>query len=126
MTRSKVQGIQQLRTRIASMKRESVEEIRKALITSAENVQRVAKGLAPRDSGDLANSIRVVPGAHDLQVRIVAGDRQVYYAQWVEFGRQDGSTSPQPFLMPAYRSELRRSKGRISRAITAAAKKAIR
>lgn len=75
-----------------------------------------------------------VKGDPDLTVWISAGDEDVFWARWEEFGTaphinggmfagsQHPGTSPRPFFFPAFRANKRRVKSRISRATTKAVK----
>lgn len=114
----------------------TTQELARSIAQSAEEVARLARQLAPRDSGDLIASIvaEVNPDAVGPSARVTAGNGKAYYARWVEFGTaphpQGGSrpgtmhpgNRPQPFLFPAYRLLKRRTKGRIARALGKAAR----
>lgn len=141
-----VTGLDRLRQRMRAMSRETRAEIRAALHKGAEDVAGMARRLAPKKSGALAASIKVTAGSkskrlassgdQDLSVRVTAGDKEAYYAAWVEFGTaphanggkfagtQHPGTAAQPFFFPAYRASRKRVKSRISRAVTRAARKA--
>jgi len=70
----------------------------------------------------------------DLTITIYAGNSEAFYARWVEFGTaphvnkgkfagsQHPGTAAQPFFYVSFRANRRRVKGRVSRAITKAAK----
>ncbi len=116
---SKVEGLDKLRTSIATLRRETVTEIETALRKSADEMASMARALAPVDEGDLRDSIQVVDGDHELQVRVVATD---YKAGWVEHGVAHRPATP--FFFPSYRAVRTRARSRISRAVNAAARKA--
>lgn len=117
-------------------------EIKKALEKSADEMASTARSFAPVDSGDLRRSISYTFGNYapananvrgvisggdvsrdkDLSVTVHAGDAKAYYASFVEFGVADAPA--QPYFFPAYRLTKKRVKGRISRAVNAAARKA--
>lgn len=119
-------------------------EIRKALEKSAGEMVSAAHSFAPIDSGDLRRSIGYTFGQYtpananvrgvgsgggglqdpDLSVTIHAGDAKAYYAAFVEFGVVDSPAKP--YFYPAYRLTKKRAKGRVSRAVKAAAQKAAR
>lgn len=70
----------------------------------------------------------------DLTITIYAGNSEAFYARWIEFGTsphrnrglfagsQHPGTAAQPFFYVSFRANRRRVKGRVSRAITKAAK----
>lgn len=126
--------------------------MRKALQQSAEEIVALQKRLAPKRTGALANSIGYSFGGHvpdnanvrgvgggqggdpDLTAVIHAGDKDAYYAAFVEFGTapheaggmfegaQNPGTPAQPFFYPAYRALRKRAKSRVSRAAAKAIK----
>lgn len=146
----KVQGLDRLNRKLKRLPVVAEEEIRKAMESIATEMVALAKSLVPRDSGALAASIgwtwgdapkgsmvlgKVKGGAGStLRITIYAGNDEAFWARWVEFGtsphenggRFDGSDHPgtaaQPFFYPAWRALRRRSKSRLSRAITKSAK----
>ncbi|WP_454914986.1 HK97-gp10 family putative phage morphogenesis protein [Xanthobacter sediminis] len=110
-------------------------------------------GDPPRGSITLARGKRVrrknkVGPERPVRITIYAGDDDAFYARWVEFGtrataarasrrsrkwrtivvmtkarKAHAATPAQPFFFPAWRAMRKRVKGRVSRAITKAAKK---
>lgn len=111
--------------------------LRPALVRSAEEVAAGSRALAPKDSGDLADSITVTaPGettpayaaeggkrtAGPNQALVTVGDEQVRYAHMLEFGTV--KMEAQAFLRPAWRIARPRIMNRIKRVISAAVKKA--
>nr|WP_278377190.1 HK97-gp10 family putative phage morphogenesis protein [Brucella anthropi] len=134
--RSKVIGLESLKRKLLAIPEQAKAEIRKAMETSAEEIVRFAKSLAPVDTGDLQMSIswtwgdapdgtmilgRVVGDKNDLVITIYAGGSEAYWARWVEFGTS--KMKAQPFFLPAYRANRKRVRGRITRGINKAAKK---
>ncbi|WP_262027145.1 HK97-gp10 family putative phage morphogenesis protein [Microvirga sp. Mcv34] len=100
-----VKGMDRLRAKLRALPKEAKKEIREALEKSAGEVVRMAKQLAPYESGDLRNSIGYTFGTYrpdnsnvrgmsatisdgdpDLTVTIHAGDKKAWYARLVEFG----------------------------------------
>lgn len=90
-------------------------------------------GDAPRGSIAIATSTR---RSNNMRITIYAGGGEAFYARFVEFGtaphvnkgkfagsRHPG-TAAQPFFYPGWRVVRRRVKGRVTRAIKAAAKEA--
>lgn len=151
---TKVTGRENTLRRLKAIQAAPRPAIRAALKAGAEEITALQKQTAPRDSGDLANSIGYtfgnykaenanVRGVHvggdgdpDLTVTIHAGDAKAYYAAWVEHGtaaRTAGgmfasasvpAIRAQPFFYPSYRMLKRRTSGRITRAMNKAIKQA--
>ena len=149
-----IKGLASLRRKLKRLPQLAEEEISKAMELSANEIVALMKNLAPVESGDLAASIgwtwgdapkgsMVIGkvrskgrGAGNLTITIYAGDGEAYHARFVEFGTSPftngglfaGSENPgtvaQPFFYPAYRANRKRAKGRITRAINKAAKRA--
>jgi HK97 gp10 family phage protein len=109
-----------------------------AVVECANRVEALASALAPEDSGDLKESVRVVQGEYtpansrvrsvvvsgkadpDLTASVVAGDEKAWYAALVEHGTV--RTRAQPHLFPAYRALKRAIRARLNRAYRDAAK----
>lgn len=108
------------------------EALRAELAKSGENFVAKASAFVPRDEGDLAASIKwqwtqntIADQTRSPAIVIMAGDEaggRADHARHVEFGTVD--TTKQPFFFPAYRLERRKIKGRLTRAMTRALKKA--
>lgn len=126
------------------------KRIMAAMEASANDVVSTMKRLAPVDEGDLQMSISWTWGdapkgsmtvatvsrrrGGGPRITIFAGNREAYYARWVEFGTAqhlngglfEGSKHPgtraQPFFFVSFRAHRRRMKSALSRAITRAAK----
>lgn len=161
MEKAQLQALQRRMDRIPKAVRLAVKP---ALEASAREIVGRAKALAPVDSGALRDSIGYAfgdgPAAGtgvlrasvssetldaDLKVTIFAGNSEVYYARFVEFGtagstagqrvgvrstdvrqnktqgrkalRTHPGTPAQPFFMPAWRLGSKRAKSRVQRAI---------
>lgn len=138
MARTKVLGLESLRRKLKLIPQEAKAEIRKALEASADEIVKMAKSLAPVDSGDLQMSVswtwgeapkgsmllgRVVGpnDKNDLTITIYAGGSEAFYARWIEFGTE--KMKAQPFFLPSYRANRKRARARITRGVTKAAKK---
>jgi HK97 gp10 family phage protein len=147
-----VLGLARLQKKLKRIPEIAREEIAKAMEAGANEMVALAKNLVPRDSGELANSIGWTWGdapkgamvlgtvraskTGNMVITIYAGDDQAFYARWVEFGTSghengglfDGSQHPgtaaQPFFYPSWRAVRRRVKGRVTRAVNKAAKRA--
>lgn len=130
-----IEGRAALKRKLQAMPRAVREEIAKALEQSGAELSGLAKRLAPRKTGRLADSIRYEI-EDDLRVTVSAGDKEAFYAAMVEHGtkphenkgRFKGSRNPgtraRPFFFPAYRALKKRIKTRLSRSITKGIKKA--
>ena len=118
----KIDGLEQLSRKLKAMPVEAKAGIRKALEKSADEMVAMATALAPVDHADLKDSIKKVDGKHELQVFVRAGDdADADHAAFVEFGNAEGE--PIPCFWPSYRAMKKRHRGRLTRAINAAAKK---
>lgn len=146
-----VQGLGRLQRKLKRFPEVAEREIRKTMESIASEVVALAKSLAPRDSGELAESIgwtwgdapkgalvlgevRGRASSGNLRLTIYAGGGVAFYARWVEFGTsahvnagifegtEHPGTNAQPFFFPSWRALKRRSRGRLSRAITRSAK----
>nr|WP_176024864.1 HK97-gp10 family putative phage morphogenesis protein [Brucella pseudintermedia] len=137
-TYAKVIGLPKLRKKLEALVAVGRDEIRRAMETSADEIVALAKNLVPVDKGDLKDSIgwtwgKAPKGAMTLgkvqsdgvdsefTITIYAGSSEAYYARWVEFGTQ--KMGAQPYFYPSYRALRRRSKSRVTRAVTKAIKK---
>jgi HK97 gp10 family phage protein len=131
-----VEGVAALRAKLRALPREYKAEIRVALAQSAEEVAAMARRLAPVESGALRASIGWTFGKApkgsmvlaeggsdeaDLRVVVFAGNDRAFYARWHEFGTVKMAANP--FFFPAYRSQRRRVRARITRATRKAARK---
>ncbi len=124
----------ELNRKLARLPQVAKQEIRKALAKSADEIVALARNLAPVDSGALRRSIGWTWGAAPkgsvslasasvgaLTLTIFAGNDEVFWARWQEFGTQHHAAHP--FFFVSYRALRKRAKSRISRATTSAAKK---
>lgn len=118
------------------------EQMRKNIAAAMEDIadQIVAQmyTAAPHDTGDLAGSIgwtwgdapsgslvigqvgKTEYGA--MRITIYAGDKDAFYARFQEFGTVDMPANP--FFFPIWRSNKKKIKSRISRAVSKAIKEA--
>lgn len=103
---SKISGRERLLKKMAAIPQAIRKDIATAIEAGANDIVSLQKQLAPKQSGDLRNSIRAVKGSYtpenanvrgmsasaaegndpDLTVHIVAGDDKAWYARLVEFG----------------------------------------
>ena len=144
-----VKGLKALQRKLDRLPAAVKARIREAMEKGADEIVAMARSLVPEESGALRQSIgwtwgRAPKGAMaigqvdatggDLTITIYAGDSDAFYARWVEFGTSAhvaggkfaGAAIPtipaRPFFHVSLRANRRRVKGRISRAITKAAK----
>lgn len=96
--------------RLKEIARSLDRQIDPAIRKAAEEVALGAQVRAPFETGALKRSIHVERQG-DCDYLVVAGNREVYYGHFVEFGTarggrpggkgERGPTPPRPFLIPA-------------------------
>lgn len=118
---AKVQGLDRLNAKIRRMPVEVKKAIKDSLHQGADELVAMQKRLAPRDDGDLIDSIEKVPGRHELALKVQAGGEKAFYARWQEFGTPHHVA--QAFFFPAWRALRKRIKSRITRNQNKAIKK---
>ncbi|CDM57192.1 HK97-gp10 family putative phage morphogenesis protein [Rhizobium favelukesii] len=145
----KIENLKRLQAKLDRLPTKVKQRIRDAMEAGADEIIAMAKALVPDDTGALRDSIgwtygRAPKGAMtlgkveslggDLTITIYAGNSESFYSRFIEFGTQAhiaggkfvGATIPaqpaRPFFYVSFRANRRRVKGRISRAITKAAK----
>lgn len=97
------------RARLKELSAQGPPSVYKRNVQTVEAAKKPAFELCPKDSGDLASTIRVVKNPQTLRAALVAGGtaksgRDVRYAKYVE--------AEQPFIKPAIALSLRRSRSR--------------
>lgn len=136
------------------------QAVSRALEQGAQQIVEIQKRLAPRGkTGNLQKSIKYskgglseaaadagngvtvggvdIKGDPDLTYIITAGDREAFYATWVEFGTAphisgglfpgyEISAQASPFFYPGYRAVRKAVKARITRAMRKAIKDSVR
>jgi len=140
-----------LAKRLEAIPNAVLQDVRPAVVASAEDLAHVARSLAPEDEGDLKASIVVTPPgaetpayaegggrrrAGENQALVTVGNPAQRHGHLVEFGTaphlnggqfagtQHPGTEAQPFLLPAARLTEARARRRIGRAIGQAVRKA--
>jgi len=109
------------------------KEVRKALAQGGDEMVAKVKSMVPVDRGDLRDSVewkwtKATENQFSRSPQIIVQEgadkrgEDAFYARWVEFGTPN--TPRQPHFFPAYRLLKRKIKGRITRSITKAIKKA--
>jgi HK97 gp10 family phage protein len=132
---AKVEGREELKRKFAAMPRAVREEVKAALVKSADELVGMQQRLVPVKTGALRDSIHYEIEDEGLRATVTAGDKEAFYARFVEFGTPPhenqgefkGSENPgapaRPFFSPAFRALRRRIRSRLSRAITTGIKK---
>lgn len=129
--------LDKLNRRMAAIPKAVREAVQPALAKSGQDLATMQRILAPRDSGDLQNSIEVtLPGettppysqpggtrtAKENEVLVTVGNSDVRYPHLVEYGTANAAA--QPFFWPAYRLLKKKLARRVKRAISKAVKEA--
>ena len=144
-----IKGLDRLNRKLKRFPSAVEAQIRAAMEKGADEVVAMMKRLAPADSGALRDSINwrwgttapkgslalaSVEGGEKLAITIYAGNNEVFYAHFVEFGtkahiaggRLKGAQIPDipasPFFFVSWRAMRKRTKSRISRAVGKAAR----
>lgn len=97
--RIKIEGLRDFVKALRQIDRDLPKEVRQINLDAAEEISGVAKGLVPRRSGNLADSIRALATQRGGQV--AAGKLNVPYAGPIHFGWLRHHITPQPFLYNA-------------------------
>lgn len=104
--RIKIEGLRDLVKALRQIDKDLPKEIRQINYDAAQDIAGAAKGLVPRRSGKLADSIR--PLATQRGGQVAAGKLNVPYAGPIHFGWLRHHITPQPFLYDAL--DMRRDK----------------
>jgi len=145
----KIKGLKKLNAKLKKLPPAAEKAIREAMEKGANEIVAMMKSLVPVDSGELRDSIGWTWGERPrysqalatvkskdgkLTLTIYAGNARVRYAHLVEFGAaphiaggmfkgaQHPGAPAQPFFFVSWRALRRRTKSRITRAITKSAK----
>ncbi|MBA4797022.1 MAG: HK97 gp10 family phage protein [Rhizobiales bacterium] len=144
-----VKGAKELRSKLLAIPPRVRRLTRAAMEKGAEELVQMMKRLVPVSSGDLRDSIgwtwgeapdgaiviaQTEPDDEGLRITVYAGNREAFYARFVEFGTaphnisQGGGNASfsgitvdhpggraQPFFFPAYRALRKRILSRIKR-----------
>ena len=146
----KIQNIERLKKKLASIPAVAKVYIRKEIERVASEIVAMMKNLVPVDDGALRDSIGWTWGkapkgsitiaavsafGSDMTVTIYAGNADAYYARWVEFGTASHTngglfagtkhpgTAAQPFFYVSWRANRRRALRGVRKATRDAAKK---
>lgn len=125
------QSVERFKKLSKELQQEVRDEAVKELNAQGDMLVRQMISAAPEDEGNLAHSVRKVPGKKDTVIRIVAGGRLTIrpsvsskpfdYARADEFGTTN--MAPQPFFFPTYRLVKKKMISTMKRRITANIKK---
>ena len=94
--------LDKLKARLDALPRDVRDAVKPQLASSSAELAAEMQRLAPKDSGALAASIKVVPGKTEGTFAVEAGGPTAPYALMVEFGTSKAHA--QPFFVPAYRA----------------------
>ena len=146
---STIIGLDRLNRKLKKLPLAAEKRVKEAMEVGANEIVALMKSLVPVDSGDLRDSIGWTWGERPkysqaiatvkstdgkLALTIYAGNSKVRYAHLVEFataahvnggmfaGTMHPGTKAQPFFFVSWRALRRRTKSRITRAITKSAK----
>lgn len=148
---TKVLNLDRLNRKLARLPAVAKQMIRQAMEAKANEIVAMMKNLVPVDDGTLRDSIAWTwgkapkgalslasvqsTGSDGMTLTIYAGNKEAYYARWVEFGtaRHEngglyaGSTHPgtkaQPFFFVSWRANKKRTVRAVRKASRDAAKK---
>lgn len=122
-----------LAKRLQAIPRAAKAAVLPAVMQSADEMAGTMRQLAPRDSGDLIESIAVTPAGQSTPsysqpggsmvvpenaVAITVGSADVRYPHLQEYG--SAKNQPHPFFWPSVRLHRKRAASRIKRAIAKA------
>lgn len=135
---AKVEGLERLKRRLEALPKAAKTEVRAVLEKTADEHVALAKRIAPKgDKHALEQSIHKRAGRHDLSVETAAGGKattkpttpkaareksEYDYALAQEFGTQDMPANP--FFFSSWRTMRKKVRGRATRAMRKAVKKA--
>lgn len=135
-----IMGLARLEQKLRKLPAAALEEIRSAMAEQAEEVVAMMKRLVPvaEGGGALRDSIGWTWGAAPkgslaiaavkgqglgggLTITIYAGNKDAYYARWVEFGTQNAAAHPYFFV--SWRASRRGARRKTRTAVRKAARK---
>lgn len=149
MISAKIRNKDKLFAKLSRLAPEAAKEVGLAAQELGNEMVGIARNYAPKDSGDLSESIVMTPGGQvtpsysqpggaqvvpEHAALITAGNTKVRYPHLVEYGArahiaggkfkgaQIPAIPPQPYFWPAFRMIRRRFRARMSRAVNKAAK----
>ncbi|MFK0338715.1 HK97-gp10 family putative phage morphogenesis protein [Agrobacterium deltaense] len=148
---TKILNLDRLNRKLAKLPAIAKQMIRQAMEAKANEIVAMMKNLVPVDDGTLRDSIGwtwgkapkgaltlasvQATGDNDMTLTIYAGDKDAFYARWVEFGtarHENGGlfagsnhpgTTAQPFFFVSWRVNKRRTVRAIRKASRDSAKK---
>lgn len=97
-----------------------------SLGSSAKEMKELIQGAAPRDDGDLIDSVEFqdISTADRIAWQVTEGNDEIFYPRFQEFGTP--THAAQPHFFPTYRANRKRVANRVARAIGKAARQAVR
>lgn len=130
-------GLAKFQRRMAAIPLAARQAVQPALLTGANEIAALQRGLAPRDEGKLIDSITVTgpgqqtppysqPGGSmtvpENSAAITVGNSETRYPHLQEFGTTRHAA--QPFFWPGFRLGRKRAMNRVKRAIGKAIREA--
>ncbi|WP_126974653.1 HK97-gp10 family putative phage morphogenesis protein [Frigidibacter oleivorans] len=130
-------GLSRFQRRMQAIPREVRAAVKPALVSAAEDVADVQRGLAPTDTGALRDSIAVTgpgqttpaysqPGGSRVvgenQAAVTVGSSEVRYAHLQEYGTD--KMQAQPYFWPGFRLARKKASAKIKRAMSKAIREA--
>lgn len=130
-------GLSSFQRRMAAIPVAARQSVQPALLKGGEEIAAIQRGLAPRDEGDLIDSIEVTgpgqrtppysqPGGSmtvpENMVAVTVGNTDTRYPHLQEYGTTRHAA--QPFFWPGFRLGRKRALNRIKRAIGKAIREA--
>lgn len=100
-----------LQSRLPAIAAELRPRVSRAVKEGADDIVQQAKERVPRRTGALRDAIQSRP-AGAAQRRVVAGDGEVFYGRFIEFGTR--FIEAEPFLVPAAEAEEDRIAERVT------------
>lgn len=148
---TRIQGLDRLTRKLARLPQVAKQMIRQTMEAKANEIVSTMKNLVPVDDGTLRDSIGwtwgkapkgsltlasvQATGESGMTLTIYAGNKEAFYARWVEFGtarHENGGlfagsihpgTTAQPFFFVSWRANKRRTVRAIRKASRDSAKK---
>lgn len=137
---TRIKNLDRLNRKLIRLPQRTIDLIRPEMARAADQIVEMAKRFVPVDSGALRDSIGWTWGTDipegatalgsvggrgrnrdpQMTITVYAGNKEVYWARWQEFGTVRHRAHP--FFFPAYRAQRKSVKSRIRRAITKGAK----
>ena len=105
MFRASVIGTELIRSRFAAIPGQVAAEVQGAVDQGAADFAARLQTTVPKDTGELASTIRIEAGGRPLSKVVKIGDAEHRYAAATEFGHRDGTkhVPARPFFYTLWR-----------------------